>query len=144
MLRKEILFSGKFGAISQQSPSIDTVSLFPHEQMPYAGPIDLNALIDLDAPAFEGDCHWTFLAFPADNVNEYGIPSDAEAQSYIAAIQAAGTPVGIWRNPPVDGTGYAAVTKDAIPQLRSAIASLEQFPESFASELSERLFSESS
>lgn len=108
--------------------------------MVYSGPIDLNALIDLDSLYANGACHWTFFAFPTSMVNEHGVPSDIDAQRYIAA----GVPVGIWRNTPVDGTAYAAVTRETIPQLHLAIESLTQFHDSFAAELSERLFHESS
>ena len=77
-------------------------------------------------------------------MNEHGVPSDPDAQRYIAAVQSAGVPVGIWCNSPVDGTAYAAVTHEMIPQLHRAIEGLSQFHESFAADLSERLFTESS
>ncbi len=112
--------------------------------MEYSGPIHLDALIDLDSLAASGACHWTFLAFPTSTVNEHGVPSDRDAQRYIAAVQSAGVPVGIWCNSPVDGTAYAAVTHDMIPQLLRAIEGMPQFRESFAADLSERLFAESS
>lgn len=114
------------------------------DTMIYSGPIDLDALVDLDALAAEGACHWTFLAFPTSTVNEHGIPTDLDAQRYIAAVQSAGVPVGIWRNTPVDGTAYAAVTHVTIPQLFNAIETLTQFHDSFAADLSERLFRDSS
>ena len=100
--------------------------------MVYSGPIDLDALIDLDSLYTSGACHWTFLAFPTSSVNEHGIPADPDAQRYIAAVQSAGVPVGIWRDTPVDGTAYAAVTHETIPQLHNAIEKLSQFPDSFA------------
>ena len=112
--------------------------------MIYSGPIDLDALVDLDSLAARGASHWTFLAFPTDTVNEHGVPSDSDAQRYIAAVQSAGVPVGVWCNSPVDGTAYAAVTHDTIPQLHAAIEGLTQFHDSFAEDLSERLFRESS
>ena len=112
--------------------------------MVYSGPIDVDALVDLDSLAARGACHWTFLAFPITTVTEHGVPADPDAQHYIAAIQSAGVPVGIWRNSPVDGTAYAAVTHDTIPQLHAAIEALAQFHDSFAADLSERLFRESS
>lgn len=110
--------------------------------MDYAGPIDLNALVDLDSLAASGVCPWTFLAFPSCTLNGLGIPSDPDAQRYIAAIQSAGVRVGIWRNSPSIGSAYAAVTQDVIGQLQSTIENLNQFPESFAADLSERLFAE--
>ena len=112
--------------------------------MEYSGPIDLPALVDLDSLAANGASHWTFLAFPTSTVNEHGRPTDPDAQRYIAAVQSAGVPVGIWCNSPVDGTAYAAVTHDTIPQLNVAVAGLTQFHDSFAANLSERLFRESS
>ena len=111
--------------------------------MPYSGPVDLDALIDLDSLAAAGASHWTFLAFPISTVDSHGVPIDSDAQRYIAAIQAAGVPVGIWCNSPVEGTAYAAVTHDAISRLHSAIDGLTQFPASFAADLTERLFCES-
>ena len=59
---------------------------------------------------------------------------------YIAAVQSTGVPIGIWFNGPADDTGYAAVTRENISRLNDAIASLTQFPDSYAAELSERLF----
>jgi hypothetical protein len=118
----------------------------PHvtgDPMVYSGPIDLDALIDLDSLDTSVACHWTFLAFPNSSVNEHGVPADADAQRYIAAVQSAGVPVGIWRDTPVDGTAYAAVTHETIPQLHNAIEKLSQFSDSFAADLSERLFRES-
>ncbi len=112
--------------------------------MNYSEPIDLNALVDLDSLAASGATHWTFLAFPTHTVNEHGVTSDPDAQRYIAAVQSAGVPVGIWCNSPVDGTAYAAVTHDTIPQLHAAIENLNQFNDSYAADLSERLFRESS
>ncbi|WP_372717625.1 hypothetical protein [Novipirellula sp.] len=110
--------------------------------MKYSGSIDLDALIDLDSLVANGACHWTFLAFPTSTVNEQGVPSDPDAQRYIAAVQSSGVPVGIWCNSPVDGTAYAAVTHDVIPLLHRAIKGLNQFQASFAANLSERLFAE--
>ena len=118
----------------------------PHvfgDPMVYSGPIDLDALIDLDSLYTSGARHWTFLAFPTSSVNEHGVPADPDAQRYIAAVQSAGIPVGIWRDTPADGTAYAAVTHETIPQLHNAIEKLTQFPDSFAADLSERLFRES-
>ena len=112
--------------------------------MDYAGPIDLETLVDLDSLADRGASHWTFLAFPTHTVNDHGVPTDRDAQRYIAAVQSAGVPVGIWCNSPVDGTAYAAVAHDTIPQLHAAIENLSQFPNTFAADLSERLFNESS
>ena len=111
--------------------------------MSYDGPINLGLLVDLDSLAADGASHWTFLAFPARTVNEHGVPADSDAQRYIAAIQSTGVPVGIWRNSPVTGTAYAAVTQDVISQLHTAIGSLAEFPDSFAEALCERLFGES-
>ena len=112
--------------------------------MDYAGPINLETLVDLDSLVDRIASHWTFLAFPSHSINEHGVPANNDAQRYIAAIQSAGVPVGIWRNSPVDGTAYAAVARDTIPQLHAAIDNLSQFPETFAADWSERLFNESS
>jgi len=112
--------------------------------MVYSGPIDLDALVDVDSLADRGASHWTFLAFPSHTVNQHGVPSDPDAQRYVAAIQSAGVPVGIWRNSPVDGTAYAAVAHDAIPLLHTATENLSQFSDTFAADLTERLFNKSS
>ena len=109
----------------------------------YSGPIDIDLLVDLDSLADRGASHWTFLAFPASSMTDHGVPADFDAQQYIAAVQSAGVPVGIWCNSPVDGTAYAAVSYDAIPKLHAAIKTLTQFTDSFAADLSERLFRES-
>lgn len=111
--------------------------------MVYSGPIDLVALIDLDLLAAGGACHWTFLAFPTSTLNADGVPSDFDAQRYIAAVQSAGVPVGIWCNSSAEGTAYAAVADDTISQLKRTIEGLTQFCDSFAADLSERLFRES-
>lgn len=106
----------------------------------YTGPIDLDALIDLDSIAAEGACHWTFFAFPISTLDEHGLPSDADAQRYIAAVQSTGVPIGIWLNSPVGDTGFAAVTHENISQVNEAIAGLAQFPDSYAADLCEKLF----
>ena len=108
--------------------------------MAYGGPIDLDALVDLDSLAVDGACHWTFFAFPLSTLDEHGLPSDPEAQRYIAAVQSTGVSIGIWLNGTADDTGYAAVTHENIPQLNDAIAGLTQFPDSYAADLCERLF----
>ncbi len=110
--------------------------------MNYTGPIDLDALVDLDSLASGDVCHYTFFAFPISSLNEYRLPSDPDAQHYIAAVQSAGVSVGIWLNSPAGKTGYAAVTHDEIPVLNNAIANLKQFSELYAIELSEKLFRE--
>ena len=108
--------------------------------MPYDGPIDLDALIDLNSLDSNSACHWTFFAFPLSTLNKHGLPSDAEAQRYIAAVQSTGVPIGIWFNGPADDTGYAAVTRENISRLNDAIVGLTQFPDSYAADLCERLF----
>ena len=75
----------------------------------YSGPINLDQLVDLQSMWERGDCPFTFLAFPASTVDEHGVPKDADAQEYIAAIQAEAVPVGVWVKTPVEGTAYAAV-----------------------------------
>lgn len=111
--------------------------------MAYSGLIDLEQLIDLDSLYASGECPYTFLAFPVSTVTEHGVPANADAQRYIASVQAAGVPVGIWRRSPVDDTAYAGVAHDSIPVLRRTIKSLTSdglFSPSFAANLSEQLF----
>ena len=110
--------------------------------IPFAnsGPIDLDSLVDLGS-----ECPYTFLAFPSSGVNEHGVPTDVDAQRYIAAVQAAGVSVGIWLTTPVKGTAYAAVAHDSIPLLHRATEQLSDngdFRGSFAADLCERLFSD--
>ena len=108
--------------------------------MPYDGPIDLYSLVDLDSLATAGASHYTFFAFPRSTQNEHGLPSDPDAQRYIAAVQSTGVPIGIWHNSPVHDTVYAAVAHDNISQLHDAIAGLTEFPESYAADLYDKLF----
>ena len=108
--------------------------------MDYAGPIDLDSLVDLDSFEISGGGYYTFFAFPISTLSEHGLPTDLEAQQYIAAVQAAGVPVGIWLNTPTEDTGYAAVTHENIPRLKNVITNLTQFSESYAADLCERLF----
>jgi hypothetical protein len=115
--------------------------------MNYAGPIDLDQLIDPQPLRERGECPYTFLAFPVSGVNEHGVPKDKQAQEYIAAVQAEGVPVGIWLATPVDGTAYAFVGPADIHSLHRAVEALvesQRFSEHFAAELSERLFRENS
>ena len=86
--------------------------------------IDINELIDLDSLTPSKAGHYTFFAFPLSTMNKDGLPSDPDAQRYIAAIQTKGVPVGICLNSPTDNTGYAAVTHDNIDKLNDAIAGL--------------------
>ncbi len=106
----------------------------------YAGPIDLDALVDLDSLAVNGAGHYTFFAFPVSTLNEHGLPSNPDAQQYIAAVQSTGVPVGIWLNSPVNETGYAAVTRESISRLNDVIGRLTQFSDSYAADLCEKLF----
>ncbi|MEM6691960.1 MAG: hypothetical protein AAF664_21205 [Planctomycetota bacterium] len=108
--------------------------------MDYVGPVDLNSLVDLDSLAAAGALHYTFFAFPLSTLDEHGLPSDSDAQLYIAAVQSAGVPIGIWLNAPVGDTGYAAVTNENIFLLHDAISNLTQFSGSYASALCEKLF----
>ena len=111
--------------------------------MEYSGPINLAELIDLDSLYADGGCPYTFFAFPKSLLNEHRVPSNKDAQEYIAAIQSAGVPVGIWRSTVVEDIAYAGVTHESIPLLRDTIASLTQFSDSYASDLCERLFRDS-
>ena len=112
--------------------------------MKYSGPIDLRALVDVDSLYDKGLMPFTFMGFPTCTVNEHGLPSDADAQRYIAAVQSAGVPVGIWLNSPIEGTGFVGVTRENIPRLMAAIPKLTQFPKDFAIELYDRLFRQAS
>lgn len=68
--------------------------------------IDLDRLVD---PKSLNGGHYTFLAFPRDSVRADGLPVDLEAQEYIAAIQSAGIPVGIWIDTPTKDASHSRV-----------------------------------
>ncbi len=111
--------------------------------MAYSGPIDLEQLIDLASLYANGECPYTFFAFPISSIDEHGLPENTEAQRYIAAVQTAGVPVGIWLTSPAEDTGYAAVAHRSIPLLHRTIESLTTnglYSDSFAADLSEQLF----
>lgn len=77
----------------------------------YVGPIALEALVKFDARAEDSVCPFTFLAFPTQFIGKHGIPTDRDAEAYIAAVQGEGVKVGIWTQSPVDGTAYVAVDR---------------------------------
>jgi len=109
----------------------------------YIGPIALEDLFSFDTRAEDSACPYTFLAFPTQLVGEHGIPTNPDAEAYIAAVQSEGVPVGIWTRSPVEGTAYAAVDQEQISSLHEAIKRLTgrgQFTSEFAEELCERLF----
>ena len=115
--------------------------------MVYSGPIKLGQLFDPQPVWERGECPYSFLAFPVSAVSQDGVPGDVAAQEYIAAVQAEGVPVGIWLRTPTEGTGYAVVMQADIPLLKRALDALEKsnrFPKRFATEVTERLFTENS
>jgi len=110
----------------------------------YNGPIALEALVDFDTRFGDFPCPFTFLAFPVEHVGEHGVPTNHDAEAYIAAVQSEHVPVGIWTQSPVEGTAYAAVDQEQIPRLHEAIERLIErgdFTADFAAELCDRLFS---
>ncbi len=113
--------------------------------MVYSGPIDIDDLIDPQPLWERGECPYSFLAFPISSLTEHGVPKNTQAQEYIAAVQAEGVPVGIWRQTPVVGTAYAVVSPGDIHLLNRALDALEdskRFSENFAAELCDSLFQE--
>jgi hypothetical protein len=115
------------------------------DPMKYSGPIDLRALVDVDSLYDKGLMPFTFMGFPTCTVNEHGLPSDADAQRYIAAVQSAGVPVGIWLNSPIEGTGFAGVTGENISLVQDTLSRLkQQFPIDYVTQLIDRLFREAS
>ena len=56
--------------------------------------VDLASLIDPKVLLGRGEFPWAFLAFPQSCVDQQGLPADAEAQEYIAAVQSLGVQVG--------------------------------------------------
>ena len=80
------------------------------------------------------------VRFVFSTLDEHGLPSDLEAQQYIAAVQSTGVPIGIWLNGIAHNTGYAAVTHENITRVNDAISGLTQFPDSYAADLCEKLF----
>lgn len=100
--------------------------------------IDLDRLVD---PKSLNGGHYTFLAFPRDAVGADGVPVDPEAQEYIAAIQSAGIPVGIWMDTPTQDA-YAFVGPGHIELLRQTLETLRasgRYPQGYAERLSNRL-----
>jgi len=106
------------------------------------GPIDLARLIDARELKRSENGPYTFLAFPQDSVGPNGVPTDPEAQEYIAAVQSQGVPVGIWVDTPTDGVAYAFVGPEHIYALRDALDSLRdsgRYPEGYDNQLANRL-----
>ena len=100
--------------------------------------IDLDRLVD---PKSLNAGHDTFLAFPRDSVGDEGLPEDLTAQEYIAAIQSAGIPVGIWIDTPTkDATAFVGPDHidRAAPTLRRFRKS-GRFPQGYDERLTNRL-----
>lgn len=109
----------------------------------YNGPIELGALVEFDSRVGDFACPFTFLAFPIKLVGQHGVPTDQDAEAYIAAVQGEGVKVGVWTQSPVDGTAYTAVDQEQIAKLNEAINQLierGQFTADFAEQLCDRLF----
>lgn len=104
--------------------------------------IQLDRLVDPRLLLDRGEFPYTFLAFPTTGIDQDGLPTDADAKRYIAAVQSTGTPVGIWLDTPVEGTAYAFVGPADIHRLHEVVEQLESevFGRGFASELADRLF----
>ena len=103
--------------------------------------IDAASLIDAKALLARGEFPYTFLAFPPNSVGQDGLPTDAEAQEYIAVIQSLGVKVGIWADTPTTDS-YAFVGPSDIDRLHTGLDTLEKsgrFPKGYAERLSNRL-----
>ena len=100
--------------------------------------IDLDRLVD---PKSLNGGHYTFLAFPRESVGAEGVPDDLEAQEYIAAIQSAGIPVGIWIDTPTKDA-YAFVGPNHVDALHRTLEGFREsgrFPKGYDERLTNRL-----
>ena len=86
---------------------------------------------------------WTIFAYPAQLADEAGLPQDAEARRYLAALQSRGLPVAVWRYPQIPDTVYFACPIEEHLRVYEATLELErqgEFPTEFASRKCEELF----
>jgi hypothetical protein len=86
---------------------------------------------------------WTIFAYPARLADENGLPKDAEARRYLAALQSRGLPVSVWRYPQIPDTVYFACPFEDHLRVYAATQELErqgEFPAGFASRKCEELF----
>lgn len=106
--------------------------------------IAIDRLVDPRILLDRGECPWTFLAFPTTCVDQTGLPTDEDARRYLAAVQSTGLRIGIWLDPPTEGTVYAFVAPADIRRLCDVVEQLESevFGRDFATTLCERLFRE--
>lgn len=106
--------------------------------------VDVDRLVDPHLLLNQGKSPYTFLAFPVSQIDENGMPVDPEAKLYVARVQKAGVPVGVWLETPVKDTAYAFVGPDHIHLLHEVLETFVAsgvYHRQFASDLTERLFS---
>lgn len=103
--------------------------------------IDVASLIDAKVLLARDEFPYTFLAFPPNCVGQDGLPTDPEAQEYLAVVQSLGVKVGIWVATPTTDS-YAFVGPSDIDTLHTGLDALEKsgrFPKGYAERLSNRL-----
>ena len=105
--------------------------------------VNLDLLFDADEYRHNGDCPWTFFAYPTSLASSHGLPPDDEACKFLGAIQARGIDVSIWVNGIANNTTYFACKRDDIQRLNDAVTELENnesFGDNFCAKRSEELF----
>ncbi len=83
--------------------------------------LDIVRLLDADASWRDGDCPWTFFAFPTSLADQLGLPPDDDATRLLIELQGRNIRVGIWSNAPSNNTTYFACPKDDIQLLNTVL-----------------------
>lgn len=105
--------------------------------------LNTSSLWDADSYWHNGNCPWTFFAYPRSVADECGLPPDDDANRLLAELMQRGIRVGVWRDAVPEHTSYFACPKEDIQLLDEALAELEQcglLKPNFCTEHSERLF----
>jgi hypothetical protein len=92
----------------------------------------------------EGNCPWTFFAFPSYLADNHGLPPDEDAKRLLIELRTRGIQVGIWENGIAKDTTYFACPKEEIERLHNALSELEangSFEEGFCTRRTDYLFS---
>jgi len=107
--------------------------------------LDLDKLWNAAAYRESGRSPWTIFAYPASLADDWLLPRDEESLRYLAALLAAGAPVGLWHFPE-NQTVYLACPFEEKERVQEIVAALEikgEFPVGFARDHCNRLFSPS-
>src|SRR5262245_52300753 len=104
--------------------------------------INVAQLWNADAYMESGKCPWTIFAYRATLADERHLPRDGESLRYLAALLAAGAPVGVWYYP-ANQTVYFACPYEEKERVGAIVDDLERqsaFPKNFAVDHCEHLF----